>query len=208
MTSTRRRHVSRLRELPKRAWLDAGAERFGGDRCPRRRVRMFVAGSATWLIPRLGFFRAVLLGLALVAAMLAALPAVRGDSLWLGLRFVVGIGNSLLFTAGDTWINQIVENRVRGRWIGIYNTAGMAGWAAGPILGRRRAGGGWGEIPATGWRNLAALGAPGLRPMKQGPPKRPRALRSKPHGVLSAIERPSCPGSSRQQPPHLLDSPW
>ena len=80
---------------------------------------MFVATSATWLIPRLGFFRAVLLGLALVAAMLAALPAVRDYSLWLGLRFVLGIGNSLLFTAGDTWINQIVENRVRGRWMGI-----------------------------------------------------------------------------------------
>ena len=96
---------------------------------------MFVAGNATWVIPRLGFFRTVLVGLALVAAMLAALPAVRDYSLWLALRFVLGIGNSLLFTAGDTWINQIVENRVRGRWMGIYNTAGMAGWAAGPILG-------------------------------------------------------------------------
>ena len=96
---------------------------------------VFVAGNATWLIPRLGFFRTVLLGLALVAAMLVALPATRDYSLWFAFRFVLGIGNSLLFTAGDTWINQIVENRVRGRWIGVYNTAGMAGWAAGPILG-------------------------------------------------------------------------
>ena len=94
-----------------------------------------VAGSATWLIPRLGFFRTTVLGLALVAAMLAVLPAIRDYSLWFVLRFVLGIGNSLLFTAGDTWINQIVENRVRGRWMGIYNTAGMAGWSVGPILG-------------------------------------------------------------------------
>ena len=28
-----------------------------------------------------------------------------------------------------------MENCVRGRWMGIYNTAGMAGWAVGPILG-------------------------------------------------------------------------
>ena len=96
---------------------------------------IFVAGSATWLIPRLGFFRTTVLGFVLVAAMLAMLPAIRDYSLWFAFRFVLGIGNSLLFTAGDTWINQIVDNRVRGRWMGIYNSAGMAGWAVGPILG-------------------------------------------------------------------------
>ncbi len=96
---------------------------------------IFVAGNATWLIPRLGFFRAIVLGLVLVATMLALLPTIRDYSTWFALRFVLGIGNSLLFTAGDTWINQIVDNRVRGRWMGIYNTAGMAGWAVGPILG-------------------------------------------------------------------------
>ena len=94
-----------------------------------------VAGSATWLIPRIGFFRAIVIGLGLVAAVLAALPAMRDYSVWFVLRFGLGIGNSLLFTTGDTWINQIVEDRVRGRWIGIYNSAGMAGWAVGPLLG-------------------------------------------------------------------------
>ncbi|MDP7517861.1 MAG: MFS transporter, partial [Arenicellales bacterium] len=39
------------------------------------------------------------------------------------------------FTAGDTWINHIVNDRVRGRWMGIYVTVGMAGWAVGPLLG-------------------------------------------------------------------------
>ena len=32
-------------------------------------------------------------------------------------------------------MNQIVNDRVRGRWMGIYVTAGMAGWAVGPLLG-------------------------------------------------------------------------
>jgi MFS family permease len=54
---------------------------------------------------------------------------------WFVLRFLMGMGISLLFTAGDTWVNSIVEDRVRGRWLGIYSTVGMAGWAVGPIMG-------------------------------------------------------------------------
>lgn len=111
-----------------------------------------VAGCATWLIPRIGFYRAVVIGLGLVAAMLAALPAMRDYSLWFVLRFGLGIGNSLLFTTGDTWINQIVDDRVRGRWIGIYNSAGMAGWAVGPILGSQM-------DPLTFGPFLAGIGA-------------------------------------------------
>ena len=113
---------------------------------------IFVAANATWLIPRLGFFRTMVLGLGLVAAMLAILPAVRDYSLWFVLRFVLGVGNSLLFTAGDTWINHIVDNRVRGRWMGIYNTVGMAGWAVGPLLGSQM-------DPNTYAPFLAGLGA-------------------------------------------------
>ena len=116
---------------------------------------IFVAGTATWLIPRLGFFRTTVLGFFLVAAMLALLPVIRDYSAWFALRFVLGVGNSLLFTAGDTWINQIVENRVRGRWIGIYNTAGMAGWAVGPILGSHMDPNGYGPF-------LAGIGAVGV----------------------------------------------
>lgn len=94
-----------------------------------------VALAATRIIPRLGFFRTMLIGQALVASMLLLLPATRDYHWWLLLRFVLGVGNSLLFTAGDTWVNQIVDDRVRGRWIGIYSTVGMAGWAVGPIIG-------------------------------------------------------------------------
>ena len=116
---------------------------------------IFVAGSATWLIPRLGFFRSIVIGLGLVAAVLAMLPVVRDYAVWFVLRFALGIGNSLLFTAGDTWINQIVTDRVRGRWIGIYSSAGMAGWAVGPILGSQM-------DPQTYGPFLAGIGAVGV----------------------------------------------
>ena len=94
-----------------------------------------VAMIATTVIPKLGFYRVVMIGLGLVASMLLLLPMLRDYTVWFVLRFFLGIGNSLLFTAGDTWVNQIVEDRVRGRWIGVYSTVGMAGWAVGPLVG-------------------------------------------------------------------------
>jgi MFS family permease len=94
-----------------------------------------VALAAPRIIPALGFFKTIVLGLVVVAVTLIALPAFRSFETWLVIRFLLGMGNSLLFTAGDTWMNQIVNDRVRGRWMGIYVTAGMAGWAVGPLLG-------------------------------------------------------------------------
>ena len=94
-----------------------------------------VALAAPRIIPAIGFFRTIVLGLAVVAIMLIALPTFRSFGTWMLIRFLLGMGNSLLFTAGDTWVNQIVNDRVRGRWMGIYVTVGMAGWAVGPVLG-------------------------------------------------------------------------
>ena len=94
-----------------------------------------VALAAPRIIPALGFFKAIALGMIVLAVTLIALPAFRSFETWLVIRFLLGMGNSLLFTTGDTWINLIVNDRVRGRWMGIYVTVGMAGWAVGPLLG-------------------------------------------------------------------------
>ena len=94
-----------------------------------------VALAAPRIIPVLGFFKAIALGMIVLAVTIIALPAFRSFETWLVIRFLLGMGNSLLFTTGDTWINLIVNDRVRGRWMGIYVTVGMAGWAVGPLLG-------------------------------------------------------------------------
>ena len=94
-----------------------------------------VALATPRIIPALGFFKTIMFGLVVVAVMLIALPMFRSFETWLVIRFLLGMGNSLLFTTGDTWMNQIVNDRVRGRWMGIYVTVGMAGWAVGPLLG-------------------------------------------------------------------------
>ncbi len=114
-----------------------------------------VAFLATRIIPRLGFFRTIVLGLGLAATILILLPFMRDYWAWLVLRFLLGIGNSLLFTAGDTWVNQILDDRVRGRWLGIYSTVGMAGWAVGPILGSQL-------DPASVWPFMCGLIAVGI----------------------------------------------
>ena len=96
---------------------------------------ILVALAAPRVIPALGFFKAIVLGLIVLAITLIALPTFRSFETWLVIRFLLGMGNSLLFTTGDTWMNLIVNDRVRGRWMGIYVTVGMAGWAVGPVLG-------------------------------------------------------------------------
>ena len=103
------------------------AAQFGGI--------VVVALLVTRIIPLLGFYRTILTGLTVAAVMLLLLPLLRDYWAWFVLRFLMGMGISLLFTAGDTWVNSIVEERVRGRWLGAYSTVGMAGWAVGPIMG-------------------------------------------------------------------------
>ncbi len=102
-----------------------------------------VAMVATRLIPRLGFFRATLAGMILVFITILLLPAFRDLYMWFPLRLVLGTGNALLFLTGETWINRILDDEVRGRWIGIYSTVGMTGWALGPIIGGSLDGSGW-----------------------------------------------------------------
>ncbi|MEM7122961.1 MAG: MFS transporter [Pseudomonadota bacterium] len=104
---------------------------------------IIVSFLATRIIPRLGFFRATLTGMALVFVTILLIPAFRDVLVWFPLRFVFGIGNALLFLAGETWINRILDDHSRGRWIGVYSTVGMAGWALGPVIAGTVDGSGW-----------------------------------------------------------------
>ncbi len=118
------------------------AAQFGGI--------VVVALLVTRIIPRLGFYRTIVTGLSVAALMLVLLGLLRDYWAWFVLRFLMGMGISLLFTAGDTWVNSIVEDKVRGRWLGIYSTVGMAGWAVGPIMGSQM-------DPESWWPFIAGL---------------------------------------------------
>jgi MFS family permease len=53
---------------------------------------------------------------------------------WFPLRFVIGALTGLLWIASEALINDLAEERWRGRIIGIYASVGAAGFALGPLL--------------------------------------------------------------------------
>lgn len=53
---------------------------------------------------------------------------------WFPLRFVIGALTALLWISSEALINDLAEERWRGRIIGIYASVGAAGFALGPLL--------------------------------------------------------------------------
>lgn len=53
---------------------------------------------------------------------------------WMILRFIFGASEAVLFIAAETWINESVEDRIRGRVIGVYTTVLAGGIALGPLM--------------------------------------------------------------------------
>ena len=53
---------------------------------------------------------------------------------WFPLRFVIGALTAMLWILSETLINDLAEDRWRGRIIGLYAAFGAAGFAMGPLL--------------------------------------------------------------------------
>jgi MFS family permease len=53
---------------------------------------------------------------------------------WFPLRFVIGAMTALLWISSEALINELAEERWRGRIIGFYASVGAAGFAMGPLL--------------------------------------------------------------------------
>jgi len=53
---------------------------------------------------------------------------------WFPLRFVIGALNAMLWIASEALINELAEERWRGRIVGLYSSVGAAGFALGPLL--------------------------------------------------------------------------
>ena len=85
---------------------------------------------AGWLgTPR--SLRLCLLASALSVGLLALLPYYP---LWLLLRLLIGISLTVVFVLGESWINQLVEERLRGRLVALYGTGFALSQLAGPLL--------------------------------------------------------------------------
>lgn len=83
---------------------------------------------------RLGYKPVILTGLVTVLACLLAFPLINHYLAWLGLRFLLGAGDSLLHIATQLWITDSAPEDKRGRYVSLYGLAFGSGFAIGPLL--------------------------------------------------------------------------
>jgi len=95
---------------------------------------MGFAPLAPWAIRRFGLFRVMAGCLVICAACLALLPLLNSYAAWLIIRLLFGGAEGLLFVTAETWINQAIDDRVRGRMVAVYGTTLAAGFAVGPLI--------------------------------------------------------------------------
>ena len=93
-----------------------------------------VAPVAPRLIGALGPARLMLYAIGITLVGFLLLPAFPNVYAWFPLRFALGAASSVLWIAGEVWINQIAEDRTRGRVVGLYTAAISAGFALGPFI--------------------------------------------------------------------------
>lgn len=86
------------------------------------------------LASRLGTVPVMVVGAALVGLSFALMPVLEGVGWWLALRLLSGLGLTLPWLVGETWINTVVADRVRGRVLGLYAMLLFSGWALGPLV--------------------------------------------------------------------------
>jgi len=55
-------------------------------------------------------------------------------AVWLLLRLVLGISLTVTFVIGESWINQLVVDRLRGRLVAVYGSAFALSQLCGPLL--------------------------------------------------------------------------
>ncbi|MGO1120053.1 MFS transporter [Rhodovibrionaceae bacterium A322] len=84
------------------------------------------------LISRIGMLPSMYLGCFIGVVGYILLPLAPSIPAWLALRFMVGIGLSLPWLVGETWINSLVSDETRGRVVALYGAALFLGLAVGP----------------------------------------------------------------------------
>lgn len=86
------------------------------------------------LMRRMGTAVFMAAALVLSAASLFALYEVQSLWAWFPLRFVLSVGLNGLFVASEFWINQLANDRNRGRYISLYGACISGGFGVGPAL--------------------------------------------------------------------------
>ncbi len=86
------------------------------------------------IVGRIGAVTAIASGCGLAALCFAALSAVDSPLAWIALRFVMSAGIALPWLVGETWINTVTTDDIRGRVIALYAIAFFSGFSIGPLI--------------------------------------------------------------------------
>ena len=85
------------------------------------------------MVRRIGVKKSILAGLYIVTVAVCFFPFFQSFWVWTGLRFLVGIGDSLLHYATQLWITIHAPVKERGRRISQYGFAYGLGFGIGPL---------------------------------------------------------------------------
>lgn len=83
---------------------------------------------------QLGSVAAIVVSQVLMAAALVAMAAFPSVEAWFVLRFVLGVGATIVWIITESWLNAGAEEEHRGVVLGAYGASIALGMAAGPII--------------------------------------------------------------------------
>ena len=86
------------------------------------------------MIRRVGPANIMLFGSLLAVASLALMGLWVDVWAWFPLRLLTGASQSMMWTAGEIWINHMSSDRVRGRTVSLFMMCVAGGFAVGPFL--------------------------------------------------------------------------
>jgi MFS family permease len=86
------------------------------------------------LIKSLGIKRFLISCLLLDVCMLLCYPALDFLYAWMAIGLVAGAATNALLVSSETWVNEIAEDRTRGRVLALYNSLFIASMATGPLI--------------------------------------------------------------------------
>lgn len=86
------------------------------------------------LAGRLGSERCMRMMLVMAAFSIGLLTVLPNYWVWLILRLLLGGSLTIIFILGESWINQLVVDRLRGRLVAVYGSAFAVSQLCGPLI--------------------------------------------------------------------------
>ena len=114
--------------------MGASESAIGWNAAAQAIAILAVAPMMPWLLAR--FSAAWVMIVSILASIVALLlcPLLPDEDVWFVLRLFIGAFGHIMWIAGETWINQIAEEKSRGRTMALYGMALGLGSAIGPTV--------------------------------------------------------------------------